>query len=89
VSNASRCAACWGTDTYARGGLACPDQVDGQQLELAIELLSDVGKYAGNTILADYMRRGQPLCDLVKTVLSRNYFRNPRRSRGDASSQWT
>jgi hypothetical protein len=27
--------------------------------------------------------------DLVKTVLSRNYFRNPRRSRGDASSQWT
>jgi hypothetical protein len=35
------------------------------------------------------MRRGQPLADLVKTVLSRNYIRNPRRSRGDASSQWT
>jgi class 3 adenylate cyclase len=61
VDKFTRCAACWGTDTYARGGLACPDQVDRQRLELAVELLSDVGKYAENTIVADYMRRGQPL----------------------------
>jgi hypothetical protein len=68
---------------------AGPGEVDRQQLELAVELRSDVGKYAENTIVEDYMRRGQPLGDLVKTVLSRNYIRNPRRSRGDASSQWT
>jgi hypothetical protein len=63
--------------------------VDRQQLELAVELLSDVGKYAENKIVEDYMHRGQPLGDLVKTALSRNYIRNSRRSRGDASSQWT
>jgi hypothetical protein len=68
---------------------AGPDQVDRQQLELAVELLSDVGKYTGNTIVEDYMRRGQPLGDLVKTVLSRHYSRNPRKSRGNASSQWS
>lgn len=35
------------------------------------------------------MQRGQPLGDLVKSALVRNYIVNPRRSRGDASSQWT
>jgi hypothetical protein len=33
------------------------DQVDRPQLELALELLSDVGKYVENTIVEDYMQR--------------------------------
>ena len=67
---------------------AGPGEVDRQQLELAVELLSDVGKYAETEIVENCLRRGQPLGDLVKTVLSRNYLRNPRRSGGDALSQW-
>jgi hypothetical protein len=52
-------------------------------------LLSDVGKYVEYTIVEDYMQRGQALGDLVKSVLARKYIFNPRRSRGDALSQWT
>lgn len=35
-------------------------------------MLSDVGKYVENTIVEDYLQRGQPLGDLVKSVLARN-----------------
>jgi hypothetical protein len=35
------------------------------------------------------MQRGQQLGDLLKSALVRNYIVNPRRSRGDASSQCT
>jgi hypothetical protein len=65
-----------------------PDQIDRLQLQLAVELLSDVGKYVDNTIVEDYLRKGQALGDLVKSVLGRKYIFNPRRSRGNASSQW-
>ena len=68
---------------------AGPRQVDRLQLELAVELLSDVGKYVDNTIVEDYLQTGQPLGDLVKSVLVPNYIPNPRRSRGDALSHWT
>ena len=64
-------------------------QVDRLQLELAVELLSDVGKYVDNSIVEDYLQTGQPLGDLVKSVLVPNYIPNPKRSRGDALSQWT
>ena len=65
-----------------------PDQIDRVQLELAIELLSDVGKYVENTIVEDYLRKGQTLGDLVKSVMEPKYIFNPSRSRGNASSQW-
>jgi len=80
-------------NTYTLKGLAediaaGPDRVDRGQLELAVELLSDVGKYAGNTIVHDYMRRGQALGDLVKTVQGYKYILNSKLSPADAASQW-
>jgi hypothetical protein len=61
--------------------------VERLQLELAVELLSDVGKHVENTIVEDYLQRRQPLGDLVKSVLARNQISKPRRSRGDAKSR--
>lgn len=62
--------------------------VDCLQLELAVELLSDVGIYVEDTIVEDYLRSGQPLGDLVESVVARNYVRSPRHCREEASSQW-
>ena len=73
----------------ARDIAAGSRQVDRLQLELAVEFLSDVGKYVKNTIVEDCMQEGQPFGDLVKSVLARNYIRTPRQSRQDALSQWT
>jgi hypothetical protein len=73
----------------ARDIAAGPRRVDRTQLDLAVELLSDVGAYVENTIVEDYLQGGQPLGDLVKAVLDRNYTRNPRHSPQHASSQWT
>jgi hypothetical protein len=68
---------------------AGPDQVDREQLELAVELLRDVGNYAKDTIVEHYLRAGQPLGDLVKRVLRRNSIViKPRRPRGDPLTQW-
>lgn len=73
----------------ARDIAAGSRQVDRLQLDLAVEFLSDVGKYVKNTIVEDCMQEGQPFGDLVKSVLARNYIRTPRQSRQDALSQWT
>jgi hypothetical protein len=65
-----------------------PDQIDRDQLELAIELLDDVGKYVGNTVVDDFLQRGQAFGDLAESVFGRTFGFNPGRSRGDALSQW-
>ena len=57
---------------------AGPRQVDRLQLELAVELLSDVGKYVKNTIAEDYLQVGQPLGDLVKSVLVPQLHAEPK-----------
>jgi serine/threonine protein kinase len=67
---------------------AGPDRVDRLQLELAVELLSDLGKYVKNTMVEDYLRRGQPLGDLVNSVLARSHIRNTGLSPGDGATQW-
>jgi hypothetical protein len=66
-----------------------PDQVDPEQLELAVELLSDVGQYVGDQFVEDFLRKGQPLGDLVERVLVPNYLPARRLSFADAASQWT
>lgn len=66
-----------------------PRRVDPPEAELAIELLSDVGAYVMDTIVEDCMQGGQPLGDLVRSVLARNYIANPSQSAQGASSQWT
>ena len=51
---------------------------------------ANVGKYAESKIVEDFMRGSQPLGDLVKIgAIPERYPENRRRSRGDASSQWT
>ncbi len=73
----------------ARDIAAGPRRVDRLKLELAIELLSDVGTYVMDTIVEDCLEGGQPLGELVKSVLARNYVVNPSQSPQDASSQWS
>lgn len=65
-----------------------PAHVDRQQLELAVELLSDVGTYANNSIVTGSLRQGMPLGDLVNCVLGVD--RTLKRTREYAAwSQWT
>ena len=64
-----------------------PAHVDRQQLELAVELLSDVGAYANNSIVTGCLREGMPLGDLVNRVLGID--RTSKRTREYAAwSQW-
>ncbi len=79
---------------YALDGLAediaaGPDQIDPVQLDLAVELLSDVGDYVKTAVVKDCLRKGQPLGDLVKSVLAKNGILRPGRPDADALTQWT
>jgi hypothetical protein len=79
---------------YALDGLAediaaGPGQIDPVQLDLAVELLSDVGDYVKTAVVKDCLRRGQPLGDLVKSVLAKNRILRPGRPDADALTQWT
>jgi hypothetical protein len=67
---------------------AGPDQVDREQLECAVALLRDVGKYTKNSLVEDYLQTGRPLGDLVESVLVGDDVPKQRRSPGDASLQW-
>ena len=65
-----------------------PYEVDDRQLELAVELLTDVVQYVQNTIADDDLHNGQPLGDLVESVLGPNYIPKRRRSSAEALVQW-
>lgn len=63
------------------------NSVDYAQLELAVELLTEVAQYVRSSLVEQYLRKGQPLGDLVDAVLVPKP--NPRRlpSR-EAAEQW-
>ena len=77
-------------NVYALRGLSddIADAIDRDQLELAVELLRDVGEYVQNAIVDDCLRPGQPLGDLVDSVLESK--RSPKRVRSQANAlfQW-
>jgi predicted Ser/Thr protein kinase len=80
-------------NVYVIKGLAAdiaagPREIDPGQLELAIELLRDVGQYVHDTLVLDYLRTGQALGDLAAAVLNGSQIVSPKPSSGDASLQW-
>lgn len=82
-------------NTYVLRGLANdiadgPEHIDHTQLELAIELLRDVGDYAHTSLVKGFLRQGQPLGDLVHSVLGSRVNANARQARVYAArQQWT
>jgi hypothetical protein len=65
-----------------------PDRVDREQLGLAVELLEDVGQYVKSAIVGRHLQAGQPLGDMVESVLDGNHAHGLRKSGGDAFRQW-
>jgi hypothetical protein len=65
-----------------------PTSIDRDQLELAIELLMDVGDYVRDSTVEDNLRTGQPLGDLVEFVLVAKPANREWPSSADAASQW-
>jgi len=80
-------------NTYLINGLAHdiaggPDSVDREQLELAIELLTDIGDYVRNPLVRDNLRAGRPLGDLVEFVFADMPMTKRRPSGDTAATQW-
>jgi hypothetical protein len=65
-----------------------PDAVDRDQLELAVELLRDVGEYAEDTIVDETLDIDQPLGRLVAHVLDPETVRKPSPPYAKAVEQW-
>jgi hypothetical protein len=65
-----------------------PDTVDRDQLELAVELLRDVGEYAEDTTVDDVLDADQPLGRLVAHVLDPETVRRPSPPYATAVEQW-
>ena len=54
-----------------------PDAIDRDQLELAVELLRDVGEYAEDTVVEESLDADQPLGKVVAYVLDPDKVRKP------------
>ena len=61
-------------DDFAHG----PNEVDREQLDLAVEFLRDVGDYAEENTVDDALETDQPLGQLVAYVLDPDSVREPR-----------
>jgi hypothetical protein len=68
--------------------LATYDAIDRDQLELAIELLRDVGEYAEDTTVDETLDADQPLGRLVAHVLDPETVRRPSPPFAKAVEQW-
>jgi hypothetical protein len=65
-----------------------PDTVDRDQLELAVELLRDVGEYAEDTTVDEILDADQPLGRLVAHILDPETVRRPSPPYAKAVEQW-
>ncbi len=65
-----------------------PDAVDRDQLELAVELLRDVGEYSEDDIVEEALDVDKPLGRLVAHVLDPETVRRPSPPYADAVAQW-
>ena len=84
---------CTEDNVYVTSGLADdladgPDAVDREQLELAVELLRDVGEYAEDDIVEETLDADMPLGRLVAHVLDPDTVRRPSPPYADAVEQW-
>lgn len=65
-----------------------PDAIDRDQLDLAVELLRDVGDYAEDTVVEESLDADQPLGKIVSYVLDPENVRKPTPPYAKAVSQW-
>ena len=65
-----------------------PDAIDRDQLELAVELLRDVGEYAEDTTVDESLDADQPLGRVVAHVLDPDTVRAPSPPYAKAVEQW-
>ena len=65
-----------------------PDAIDRDQLELAVELLRDVGEYAEDTIVDEALDADQPLGRVVAHVLDPDTVQRPSPPYAKAVEQW-
>ena len=65
-----------------------PDAIDRDQLQLAVELLRDVGDYAEDTTVDEALDADQPLGRLVAHVLDPDTVRRPTPPYAKAVEQW-
>jgi hypothetical protein len=65
-----------------------PDAIDRDQLELAVELLRDVGKYAEDSTVDDTLDEDQPLGRVIAHVLEPDKVRPPSPPNAKAVEQW-
>jgi len=80
-------------NVYVTSGLADdladgPDSVDRDQLELAVELLRDVGEYAEDDIVDETLDADMPLGRLVAHILDPDTVRKPTGPYAEAVEQW-
>jgi hypothetical protein len=64
------------------------DSVDREQLELAVELLRDVGDYAEDDIVDETLDADMPLGRLIAHVLDPKTVSKPGGPHADAVEQW-
>jgi hypothetical protein len=65
-----------------------PDAIDRDQLDLAVELLRDVGEYAEDTVVEEALDADQPLGKIVAYVLDPEKVRKPSPPYAKAVEQW-
>ncbi len=65
-----------------------PDALDREQLELAVELLKDVGDYAEERIVDNTLKADTPLGKVVAHALDPDAVRKPSAPYTDAVSEW-
>jgi hypothetical protein len=65
-----------------------PDAIDRDQLELAVELLRDVGDYAEDTTVDEALDADQPLGRVVAHVLDPDTVSSPTGPYAAAVEQW-
>ena len=65
-----------------------PDAIDRDQLELAVELLRDVGQYAEDNTVEETLETDQPLGRVVAHVLEPDRVRAPNPPHAEAVAQW-
>ena len=65
-----------------------PDAIDRDQLDLAVELLRDVGEYAEDTVVEESLDADQALGRVVAYVLDPDSVRRPTPPYAKAVEQW-
>ena len=80
-------------NVYVTSGLADdladgPEAVDRDQLELAVELLRDVGEYSEDDIVDETLDADMPLGRLVAYVLDPDTVSKPKAPYANAVAQW-